>query len=391
MIRIALNSIKNNRGTSLLFVVAFILVLTLCPIMFINLDKSEAKVDQDIEKYGRGTYDILVRPVDSQNDVEKKLGLVQDNYSHYENDGLTISDWNRIKEIESIEIAAPIASVGYMTGMNKSYSLPFPKVSSKYTIKYFTSDGIDEYELEESQTLFYHRDSQGNTEFLGDSIDVQNSNQIGLPPTFLLPTTYHFVVAIDPISESKLTGINFEPLLQDTSPIFNIFGVTENTASINIMKSETTITSLKALITKQPLDIEQLEYTKHNNKVALLNDFFDLPQRLEIFEYLSKNALEEEEQEQLSVDFSSRLQPFEYDPFIVSDDGEIIDDSSMYYSNIADALQYYTLSNINYEIKENDILGVKKAGSENGVPIYRNIHKEGKKLNEIEGDMLPLK
>lgn len=59
--------------------------------------------------------------------------------------GITLNQWNEIKDREDIEIAAPIASIGYFTSINATIGvLPSPEQSSTYQVEYSTSEGVND-------------------------------------------------------------------------------------------------------------------------------------------------------------------------------------------------------------------------------------------------------
>jgi putative ABC transport system permease protein len=61
----------------------------------------------------RPTYDILVRPRDSQLPLEQQRGLVQSGQLAGMNGGITLDQWRAIQKIDGIAAAAPVAVVGY--------------------------------------------------------------------------------------------------------------------------------------------------------------------------------------------------------------------------------------------------------------------------------------
>jgi hypothetical protein len=62
----------------------------------------------------RSAYDILVRPHGSYTPLERRDGLVRDNYLSGIFGGITMKQWRVIDRIPGVEVAAPIANVGYI-------------------------------------------------------------------------------------------------------------------------------------------------------------------------------------------------------------------------------------------------------------------------------------
>jgi len=73
-----------------------------------------AQVTGTVQKNLRAAYDILVRPEGSETAVEKSQGLVEDNYLSGIFGGITMAQYQAIKKIPGVEIAAPIAMIGYV-------------------------------------------------------------------------------------------------------------------------------------------------------------------------------------------------------------------------------------------------------------------------------------
>ena len=59
------------------------------------------------------SYDILVRPQGAQTALEKQTGTVQPNFLAGIYGGITMAQWRQIQHIQGVQVAAPIAMVGY--------------------------------------------------------------------------------------------------------------------------------------------------------------------------------------------------------------------------------------------------------------------------------------
>ncbi len=68
--------------------------------------------DESLAKYWRTAYDILVRPSGYRSEVEKEYNLVQPNYLLGIPGGITFAQYDTIRNIPGIEIAAPVAVIG---------------------------------------------------------------------------------------------------------------------------------------------------------------------------------------------------------------------------------------------------------------------------------------
>ena len=70
-------------------------------------------------------YDILVRPKGTRTVVESKTGTVQAGFLSGIYGGITMAQWHQIREIAGVQVAAPIAMVGYAF-MQAQFPVPIP-------------------------------------------------------------------------------------------------------------------------------------------------------------------------------------------------------------------------------------------------------------------------
>ncbi len=75
---------------------------------------SDLRVRGSVKQNFRNAYDILVRPRGSFTKIERESGLVRDNYLSGIFGGITLAQYHRIERIHGVEMAAPIANIGYI-------------------------------------------------------------------------------------------------------------------------------------------------------------------------------------------------------------------------------------------------------------------------------------
>jgi putative ABC transport system permease protein len=75
---------------------------------------SRLRVEGEIAKNWETAYDILVRPQGSFTTIERDQGLVRENYLSGIFGGISFSQYRSIRRIHGVEVAAPIANVGYI-------------------------------------------------------------------------------------------------------------------------------------------------------------------------------------------------------------------------------------------------------------------------------------
>ena len=83
-----------------------------------------------VQRNARSTYDILVRPPGTRSPLERRAGLVQDNFLSGIYGGITLGQYRDIAGLPGVAVAAPVANLGYIT------ALGFIKVS---VARYLTS------------------------------------------------------------------------------------------------------------------------------------------------------------------------------------------------------------------------------------------------------------
>ncbi|MGL5811630.1 MAG: ABC transporter permease [Nocardioides sp.] len=104
---------RGVRGLILLLVMAFasggFVVLTA------QAESSRLDVRGAVGENARAAYDILVRPPGARLPQEERAGLIQPGFLGAADGGITVPEWRTIQGIAGVEVAAPVAIVGYVT------------------------------------------------------------------------------------------------------------------------------------------------------------------------------------------------------------------------------------------------------------------------------------
>ena len=103
--------------------------------------------DRALSGYWRTTYDILVRPKGARAPIEEKYGLVEANHLSGSRGGITFEQYESIKAIPGVEIAAPIAMLGYLEGVAPTEGMRIPPRPGVYRFDEMTTldDGARAY------------------------------------------------------------------------------------------------------------------------------------------------------------------------------------------------------------------------------------------------------
>ncbi|WP_096200668.1 ABC transporter permease [Bacillus sp. FJAT-45350] len=393
MIRYSWYSIRNNFRSSLLFFCSLVAILIAGPICISVLFDIHTTVEDSIEQHSRGSYDILIRPEGTQTPVERALGKVEENYLTNGDGGITIDEWKKIKELEGVEIAAPVASVGYFTGENKTFQLDYPGFSSYIDLKYKTFDGVNYYPLSNKGGYYYfleqHDYSQGYdyVEESGLSFNGQD-----MKAEFNMPLTYHLTVGVDREEEEKLTGIDLSAL-EKPIPIdlLSNYMDLEVGKHIPIIYLSDSFIPIIAEVT-----VSQLDWG--NNQTLELKDQFNIQKDDPFFfhedyphTFLKElTSIEQLNMQDFEIDLSAHIRPFFYEPLLYKYDGTFSEPDGFSFG-VGESSRYYHAKPINYDIRDGKTLEVKQFGKDSGVPTYRKIEERGYSAREsvMTGDKIP--
>lgn len=401
MKKLYIDNLRRRKLASSLFILALIFILITMPLAAISLQSAHQQVKSDITYYSRGSYDLLVRAPGKMHEFEEELGIVPENYIGFGQGGISIEQWETIKNRPDIDIAAPVASIGYFTGVTSNIGIELPTQSTRYLTQYFTTDGVQQYPLgyqyaclllESPQTV---EGSRYKYEALFNDPSLLNSCRDNVA-MFPLPTSYNLLVGVDPEQEEALTGVSFAPI--KTSSNSRGWGslvqsdFLPNARTIPILEIEENGVAIEASITIDLLNISPEDTQKFRERNGLQNvsgpgSLTHFIQKIGTPEYdkLLEELLiiPEEKKIQFTSDLGSYLNGFEQEALIIQKDGTIkimeADGTFLETHDLNLATQYYTAGPVKYE-KFGDRLRIKKIREENGVPIYRPIEERGVSL-----------
>jgi len=387
-----------NKKTNVLFILVFFIIFTCAPIALHSIASITNQVNTSIIEHARGSYDLLVRHPNSIQPIEKSLKRVPENYLGGGQGGISQAQWEKILNRDDIEIAAPVASIGYFSGVQTTLGiLPSPTEASLYQVDYLSSDGVNTYIADSYQQIFLEtQDSYHDLEILVNDITLFHLWILeGL--FFPLPATYHHLVGIDPIVEEKLTGINFSGISFGEENRGSAYGfgssdelLTEahiipvlqlQDSHINL-KAENKYGALPFTSSDTEKFYEKLEHTDYEYADSFLDLIFE-----EVYPEIFTSIAETELIDPIirTVDLSSYLHPFNAEGrgLVISEDNQIYDieeygsEESYGWSHSFNYLtHYYTAQPVEYLNTESG-LQVNQIDAIGEVPIYRYIEEHG--------------
>lgn len=247
-------------------------------------------VRQAVADGWRGPYDILVRPTGSTTLRVDGRQLVPSNYLGTPSSGLTRAQWDAVASIPGVDVAAPVAALGWVKPGSSivGVRLPLPAANEIVHVELSTTVG------ETVTTQHGYAGYDPNTGFaalLAGAVGGRtSSSSLGLD-SGLLPSAWGLVVGVDPLAEDDLTGIAdeidgdwIEPGLSMTSgndgePVIALRVVTAGrqpvTGTLDLAVSTTTATTTAANIQAAWVAYQTAQFEATGEPVSLA-DYDDL-------------------------------------------------------------------------------------------------------------------
>ncbi|MFA1737908.1 hypothetical protein [Lysinibacillus fusiformis] len=378
MIRLILNRIISRKLVSLTIILAFFGIFLLIPMGFQNTKETKLAVENSIAEHGRGTYDILIRPSSSRSNIEKKVGMVEENYIGDSKGGISIKEWKKIKQNPSIEVAAPVASIGYFSG--KKLTVEFPKLDdpTRYTFQFYTTDGQKEYPISKTQNLVYFEESiPGYIEYLKV---IPGETAVGAIMDVMLPATYHLLSAIDIESEHKLTKVDYSELKKDVNP-HDLEMITKNIGEIPIIKVIQREDINIPIMMKLKVDKLDINVSDYRVKLGISDQEWLMSandqNKEDVMAELSK--LKAITTTEYNLDLTSFQKPFDGTALKINNDFKV-ELATDFASDRGETSIYYIAEKLQYNTSEK---GLNVSIVENGSPpSYKLLKKKGESLYE---------
>ncbi len=114
MIHLVLARLRGNRLRALALVLGIAAATTAFVVLTGQVAEQRLQLRGRVAAQSRPPYDILVRPAGSRTALEEQQGLVRANFLSGQFGGITVAQWHRIQELAGVQVAAPIAMVGFL-------------------------------------------------------------------------------------------------------------------------------------------------------------------------------------------------------------------------------------------------------------------------------------
>ncbi|MFF3564985.1 FtsX-like permease family protein [Streptomyces sp. NPDC002574] len=109
-----LSQLRRHRGRALALAAGILVAATSFTLLTSTVTTSQARTTDTVRKNARSAYDVLVRPRGSQTGIERADGLVEANFLSGIFGGITLDQYHAIKDMPGVQIAAPVANLGYL-------------------------------------------------------------------------------------------------------------------------------------------------------------------------------------------------------------------------------------------------------------------------------------
>ena len=225
-------------------------------------DTNKGTIVDELQQRWASSYDIVVRPEGSRSLTEEK-GLLDPNYLSGLDGGISQAQYEQIKAIENIEVAAPIAMIGtgiYSTDLTE---LELSDGIYRFTTEEISNDGIQKYSKSYSEYVAY-----GDIETIGSRglergplyfLRLPSYDKFNLQKSYIRSSKGFFIAGIDPEQEAKLVGLDKAIIQNDSSSRY--FTNEDKSVKNIIAEFDTETIDIPVIINHQSFTDTTINYT----------------------------------------------------------------------------------------------------------------------------------
>jgi putative ABC transport system permease protein len=112
--RLVAREVRSRRDRAIALGLGILVASVSFSLLTAEVSTSQLAVRGTVARSFRPAYDILVRPESAVSPVERRDDLVRDNYLAGTFGGISITQWQKILHLPGVQVAAPIANLGYV-------------------------------------------------------------------------------------------------------------------------------------------------------------------------------------------------------------------------------------------------------------------------------------
>ncbi|MGB9887934.1 MAG: hypothetical protein ACPLRW_13215, partial [Moorellales bacterium] len=204
MNRLLLSSLQRRIFQAALLLNGVLIVSTAFVLFLSASETTVTRVEEDLARYWRTTYDIVVRPPGYRSQVEEEYQLVQPNYLLSIPGGITFAQYEAIRSIPGVEVAAPVATLGYWTiALQQAITRSLPE--GVYALRCIQEEDTGLYVYRDVQDWYYLSYSDP----AGELLRIPLEKRVGLIP---IPSCIFslegLLAGVDPDAEETLVGLS---------------------------------------------------------------------------------------------------------------------------------------------------------------------------------------
>jgi putative ABC transport system permease protein len=123
--RLAWSQVRSRPARTLALIVGVLVAATAFTVLTAAARTAQLRTVGEVSAHYAPAYDILVRPKGARTAVENETGTVQPDFLSGIYGGITMAQYRQIQQIPGVQVAAPIAMVGYAE-LNATMFVPVP-------------------------------------------------------------------------------------------------------------------------------------------------------------------------------------------------------------------------------------------------------------------------
>lgn len=209
---IAARLLGANPGRLIVLVAGAVSVALAASGILLAASTSLAIVQQTVAAGWRGTYDLLVRPADTPALTVDGQALVPLDYLGFPTSGITREEWQRIAQLSDVEVAAPVAALGWVKNDSADVGLDLVDAEHGAVYQIDVKAVVAGTEAVNTSALFAPAPTAGELPLIAGYMQaVEIGDAGGRKHTMIrlanLPATWGLVVGIDPEAEDELIGL----------------------------------------------------------------------------------------------------------------------------------------------------------------------------------------
>lgn len=199
MLRLIWNNWKRQKERFLLLLIGVLLMSSGLNYLLGLTETNQGTVEETLGKKWSSAYDIVVRPAGTKKDVQN---LLEPNYLNGIAGGITQAQYETIQKMQEIDVAAPIAVMGYgyigAVWKNESNEPKLEPGIYRVRTKTAQNNGLQQTVMNESTDYCIQGNETTDAQFTCDNVYDRGK---GFSDPML-------IVGIDPEQEAKLVGLD---------------------------------------------------------------------------------------------------------------------------------------------------------------------------------------